>query len=105
MAKTSFCYNLLPCTPGKTVRVKVAGDRTKKMPKGNPNAGLNGIETRFASDRNDPLVARLQVRVSESLKTELKAIPDWQEFVRETLEKAIAERQRRSLTASQSNET
>lgn len=63
---------------------------------GNPKAGLNGTETQFKTDREEPLIKQLQIRVPESLNSDLRAIPNWQEFARKALRKAIAERKRRS---------
>jgi hypothetical protein len=56
----------------------------------------------YTTDREEPLLAQLQLRVPESLKAELKEIPGWQEFVRKAIRKAIAERNRRSALAKQS---
>jgi hypothetical protein len=66
---------------------------------GNPNAGLNGVETQFKTDRDEPLIKQLQIRVPESLNNDLREIPNWQDFVRKVLRKAIAERHRRSALA------
>ncbi len=68
--------------------------------RGNPNAGLNGIETRFTTDREEPLTSLIQVKAPASLAAELKAIPGWQEFLRKTIRKAISERNRRSAIAT-----
>lgn len=70
--------------------------------KGNPEAWKNGVATQFTTDREEPLIKQLQIRVPESLNNELRSIPNWQEFARKALRKAIAERNRRSSIAKKS---
>lgn len=56
----------------------------------------------FTTDREEPCVAMLYLRVPESMRDELKSIPKWQDFARKALTKAIAERNRRSAIAKKS---
>ncbi len=53
------------------------------MPNPNPSP-----KTRFTTDRPEPLIAKLQVRVPVSLKEKVYEQENWQEFVRQ----AIAEK-------------
>ena len=49
-------------------------------------------KTRFKTDRPEPLTAKLSMRVTDSMLTEIKQKENWQEFVRQTLlEKLEAE--------------
>lgn len=57
--------------------------------KGNPNIKKYGFKT----DRPEPLTAKLSMRVSNSMLTKLKEKENWQEFVRETLAKALQEQE------------
>lgn len=58
--------------------------------------------TPFTTDREEPCLAMVYLRVPESMKSDLKEIPKWQEFARTALRKAIAERKRRSAIAKKS---
>ena len=58
-------------------------------PKGNPNIKKYGFKT----DRPEPLTAKLSMRVTDSMLTKLKEKENWQEFVRETLTKALQEKE------------
>ncbi len=49
------------------------------------------ILTRFTTEREEPLREQLTLRVSASMKKKIKGRENWQEFVRETLDKALAE--------------
>ncbi|BAZ46979.1 hypothetical protein NIES4102_40250 (plasmid) [Chondrocystis sp. NIES-4102] len=60
------------------------GTKTSGRPGGNP--GLQKYS--FTTDRDEPLRERLQIRVPASMKKELEAKDNWQEFVRQ----AIAEK-------------
>lgn len=53
-------------------------------PKGNPNIKEYGFKT----DREESLTAKLSMRVTPSMLSELKKKDNWQEFVRQ----AIAEK-------------
>ena len=55
-------------------------------PGGNP--GL--VEYQFTTDRPEPLLAKLQLRITESMKAQIEAIPNWQEFVREAIAEKLA---------------
>ncbi|ABW30810.1 hypothetical protein [Acaryochloris marina] len=57
-------------------------------PGGNP--GL--VEHQFTTDRPEPLLAKLQLRITKSMKAEVEAIPNWQEFVREAISEKLLER-------------
>ena len=54
-------------------------------PKGNPDIVKYG----FTTERTEPCTAQISVRISPSLKAKLKNVDNWQELVRETLEKAV----------------
>lgn len=45
-----------------------------------------GHKLGFTTDRSEPLVAIVNLRVSESQKTKLKTIPNWQERLRECID-------------------
>lgn len=68
----------------------MAGTKTSGRPGGNPDIAKYA----FTTDRVHPLVARLQLRISEPMMEQIKEIPDWQEWVRES----IAMRLRRRKT-------
>ena len=55
-------------------------------PKGNPDIVKYGFKT----DRAEPCNAQISVRIPQSLKAQLKDIDNWQEGVREYLEKIVA---------------
>lgn len=57
-------------------------------PGGNPDL----VEYQFTTDRSEPLLAKLQLRIAKSMKAQIEAIPNWQEFVRD----AIAEKLERN---------
>ena len=46
-------------------------------------------ETRFKTKRSEPLTAKLSMRVTDSMLAEIKQKENWQEFVRQTLQKAL----------------
>mgnify|MGYP001556454329 CR=1 FL=1 len=52
---------------------------------GNPNIYKHG----FKSSRKESLTSALQVKVPKSLLEKIKQQENWQEFVRQTLEKAV----------------
>ncbi|BAU67555.1 hypothetical protein STA3757_49770 (plasmid) [Stanieria sp. NIES-3757] len=54
------------------------GTKASGRPGGNPDLK----KYCFTTDRNEPLRERLQIRVSASMKKELEARDNWQEFVR-----------------------
>jgi hypothetical protein len=58
---------------------------------GNPD--INKNPQTFTTDRAEPLVKGLQLRVSESMYAQLYAIEGWQEFVRDAIARALAERE------------
>ena len=60
------------------------GTKASGRPGGNPDLKKYS----FTTDRDEPLRERLQIRVPASMKQELKAKDNWQEFVRQ----AIAEK-------------
>jgi hypothetical protein len=60
------------------------GTKTSGRPGGNPDLQKYS----FTTDRDEPLRERLQIRVPASMKKELEAKDNWQEFVRQ----AIAEK-------------
>jgi hypothetical protein len=62
------------------------------MPRPGGNPKINQNPQTFSTDRKEPLTALVQLRVSERMKAELKAIPDWQEFVRNLIEQGLQER-------------
>lgn len=60
------------------------GTKASGRPGGNPDLKKYS----FTTDRDEPLRERLQIRVPASMKQELEAKDNWQEFVRQ----AIAEK-------------
>ncbi len=54
-------------------------------PKGNPDIAKYGFKT----DRPEPCTAQVNLRMPPSLKAKLKEKDNWQEFVRQTLQKAL----------------
>lgn len=60
------------------------GTKSSGRPGGNPDLKKYS----FTTDRDEPLRERLQIRVPASMKQELEAKDNWQEFVRQ----AIAEK-------------
>ncbi|MGD1914271.1 MAG: hypothetical protein ACFB2X_26585 [Rivularia sp. (in: cyanobacteria)] len=45
-----------------------------------------GNKVGFTTNRSEPLTALINLRVSESQKTKLKTIPNWQERLRECID-------------------
>ncbi|MEN9871610.1 MAG: hypothetical protein RLZZ171_2602 [Cyanobacteriota bacterium] len=60
------------------------GTKTSGRPGGNPDIKKYG----FKSDREEPLVESISIRISASMKSQLKQQEKWREFVRQ----AIAEK-------------
>ena len=58
-------------------------------PGGNPEFGT---KYGFKTDREEALTELLAVRVSASMKSELKNRDNWQEFVRKAIAKALSEK-------------
>lgn len=54
------------------------------MPNYNPP-----VENYFKTDRVESCTASLSLRITPSLKADLKKIDNWQEFVRTTLKEAV----------------
>lgn len=63
------------------------GTKTSGRPGGNPDIAKYGFKT----NRPEPLRESLQLRVSASMKEKLKNRENWQEFVRNAIEKALEE--------------
>ncbi|NEU74976.1 hypothetical protein PI95_021060 [Hassallia byssoidea VB512170] len=55
-------------------------------PKGNPD----NLQP-FTTDRDEPLIGKLTVRVPESILAKLKSINNYPEFVRQAIYKALSE--------------
>lgn len=55
-------------------------------PKGNPD----NLQP-FTTDRDEPLIGKLTVRVPESILAKLKTINNYPEFVRQAIYKALRE--------------
>ena len=53
-------------------------------PKGNPEIAQYGFKT----DRSEPCTAQISVRIPPSLKAKLKEVDNWQEVVREALQRS-----------------
>lgn len=51
-------------------------------------------KTRFKTDREESLTAKLSVRIAPSMLDELKSQENWQELVREAIAKALKEKKR-----------
>ncbi|MBE9040711.1 hypothetical protein IQ235_07950 [Oscillatoriales cyanobacterium LEGE 11467] len=47
--------------------------------------------TSYTTDRDEPLLAKLQLRVGESMMQRVKSIDEWQEFVRQAIQRALDE--------------
>jgi len=50
-------------------------------------------KTRFTTDRPEPLTAKLSMRETDSMLTEIKQNENWQEFVRQAIAKALQEKE------------
>ena len=61
------------------------GTQSSGRPGGNPDIKKYGFKT----DRDEPLRERVQIRIPTSMKKKLQEKENWQEFVRETLQKAL----------------
>ena len=46
---------------------------------------------RYKTDRDEPITALLNVRITEKQKEKLKKVPNWQELVRNSIDKIIEE--------------
>ena len=55
------------------------------MPRGNPDLAQHGFKT----NRPEPLTAHVALKMPASLKAKLQEKENWQEFVRQTLQKAL----------------
>jgi hypothetical protein len=55
-------------------------------PKGNPESLKP-----FTTDRDEPLVKQINVRVSASMYVKLKSVDNYPEFVRQAIAKALSE--------------
>ena len=51
------------------------------MPRGNPNI----TQWSWTTDRPEPLLARLQLRVPQTLHERVTSLDNWQEFVRQAI--------------------
>lgn len=56
-------------------------------PGGNPDLAAH----QFTTDRPEPLTARLQLRVTERMKQQVTAIPNWQELIRDCISEKLEE--------------
>jgi hypothetical protein len=65
------------------------GTKASGRPGGNPDLKNYG----FTTDRPEPLREKLQLRVSASMKEQLESRENWQELVRDAIEKALEEPQ------------
>ena len=45
----------------------------------------------YTTDRPEPLLKSLHIRVSESMIQKVKSLPNWQEFVRQSIQKSLDE--------------
>ncbi|MGB7414332.1 MAG: hypothetical protein WA902_09005 [Thermosynechococcaceae cyanobacterium] len=54
-------------------------------PGGNPDLAAH----QFKTDRPEPLTARLQLRVTERMKQQITAVPNWQELIREAISEKL----------------
>jgi hypothetical protein len=67
----------------------MAGTKSSGRPGGNPDIKNYGFKT----ERPEPLREKLQLRVSASMKEQLKSRENWQELVRDAIAKALEEPQ------------
>ncbi|WP_013320508.1 PAS domain S-box protein [Gloeothece verrucosa] len=58
-------------------------------PKGNPHIA----RYHFTTDRDEPLTAKLSLRVTDSMLEEIKSTENWQEFIREAIAEKIKQKQ------------
>ncbi|MGF1489375.1 MAG: hypothetical protein ACFBSE_19980 [Prochloraceae cyanobacterium] len=65
----------------------MAGTKSSGRPGGNPELKKYWFQT----DRAEPLREHLQLKVSASMKKQLKEKENWQEFVRNAIAKALEE--------------
>lgn len=63
------------------------GDELYKMANQNPSPA-----TRFQTDRDEPLTAKLSVRIAPSMLDELKSQENWQELVRAAIAEKLAQK-------------
>ena len=54
----------------------------------NPNPSP---ETRFTSDRSEPLTSKITIRITDSMLEELKKQDNYREFIREAIAQRLAE--------------
>ena len=78
------CYNEPMLTSSLFESELMPGTKASGRPGGNPDLK----KYCFTTDRDEPLREKLQIRVPASMKKELEARDNWQEFVRQ----AIAEK-------------
>jgi hypothetical protein len=65
------------------------------MTKGNSKAYLNADPDKlFQTEREEPLLALINLRIAPSQKEKLRAIPKWQEKVREAIASLIEREER-----------
>lgn len=56
-------------------------------PGGNPDL----VHYQFTTDREEPLIAKLSMRVTPSMLEQLRQQENWQEFVREAISQRLKE--------------
>ena len=55
------------------------------MPKGNPNIKNHG----FTTDRSEPLIAKLTLRLPQSMMDKLKSLENYPDFCRQAIQSAL----------------
>jgi len=56
-------------------------------PGGNPDL----VNHQFTTDRDEPLIAKLSMRVSPSMLEQIRCRDNWQDFVRDAIAKSLIE--------------
>ena len=80
-----FLYKLKFLVDTDIIKIKTFD---RRMANRNPSP-----KTRFTTDRPEPLTAKLSMRVTDSMLTEIKQNENWQEFVRQAIAKALEEKE------------
>ena len=72
------------------------GTKSSGRPGGNPDIVKYG----FTTERKEALTAQMNVRVAPSMLAKVKKQKNWNEFVRQAIEKALAEVEEANLKSA-----
>ena len=75
---------------------KMPGTKSSGRPGGNPELK----KYQFITDRDEPLTAKLSMRVAPSMLEELKKRENWQELVRQAIAAELKKKNRHPRVAS-----